>query len=104
MRILLSSRGSRVEGRGSRVEGRGGHPRRILDVKYTQILMKLSQPESFASCSAGSGAETPELTPAASKWLKAEKLREGRAANYYISAKAAEWTGQKARCIVTGDG
>jgi hypothetical protein len=63
---------------------------RILDVKYTQILMKLSQPESFASCSAGSGAETPELTPAASKWLKAEKLREGRVANYYISAKAAE--------------
>ena len=33
---------------------------RILDVKYTQILMKLSQPESFASCPAGSGAETPE--------------------------------------------
>ena len=72
---------------------------RILDVKYTQILMKLSQPESFASCPAGSGAETPELTPAAYKWLKAEKLREGRAPNYYITAKVAEWTGQKARYI-----
>jgi ATP-dependent DNA helicase RecG len=40
-----------------------------------------------------------KITPAASKSLKAEKLIEGRAPNYYISAKVAEWTEQKAHYI-----
>jgi ATP-dependent DNA helicase RecG len=40
-----------------------------------------------------------KITPAASKWLKSQKLIEGRAPNYYISAKVAEWTGQKASYI-----
>jgi len=39
------------------------------------------------------------ITPEEARHLRNEKLIEGRAPNYYISSKVADWTGQKARYI-----
>ncbi|MBV5349855.1 transcriptional regulator, partial [bacterium] len=72
---------------------------RILDVKYTQLLMKRRDLNLSQVVLLDQVQKHQKLTSAASKWLKAEKLIEGRAPNYYISAKVAEWTGQKARYI-----
>lgn len=72
---------------------------RILDVKYTQILMKRRDLNLSQVVLLDQVQKHQKLTLAASRWLKAEKLIEGRAPNYYISAKVAEWTGQKARYI-----
>ncbi|MCL2457468.1 MAG: hypothetical protein FWF31_01180 [Desulfobulbus sp.] len=72
---------------------------RILDVKYTQLLMKRRDLNLSQVVLLDQVQKRQKSTPAASKLLKTQKLIEGRAPNYYISAKAAEWTGQKARYI-----
>jgi len=72
---------------------------RILDVKYTQLLMKRRDLNLSQVVLLDLVQKHQKLTPAASKLLKAEKLIEGRAPNYYISAKVAEWAGEKARYI-----
>lgn len=72
---------------------------RILDVKYTQLLMKRRDLNLSQVVLLDQMQKHQKLTPAASKLLKGEKLIEGRAPNYYISAKVAEWTDQKARYI-----
>ena len=72
---------------------------RILDVKYTQILMKRRDLNLSQVVLLDQVQKHRKITSAASKWLKAEKLIEGRAPNYYISAKVAEWTEQKAHYI-----
>ncbi|MDD2464130.1 MAG: putative DNA binding domain-containing protein [Desulfobulbus sp.] len=72
---------------------------RILDVKYTQLLMKRHDLNLSQVVLLDQVQKHQKLTPAASKLLKAQKLIEGRAPNYFISAKVAEWTGQKARYI-----
>lgn len=72
---------------------------RILDVKYTQILMKRRDLNLSQVVLLDQVQKHQKITPAASKWLKSQKLIEGRAPNYYISAKVAEWTGQKASYI-----
>jgi len=72
---------------------------RILDVKYTQLLMKRRDLNLSQVILLDQVQKHQKLTPAASKLLKAQKLIEGRTPNYYISAEVAEWTGQKARYI-----
>lgn len=72
---------------------------RILDVKYTQLLMKRRDLNLSQVVLLDQVQKHQKLTAAASKLLKAQKLIEGRAPNYFISAKVAEWTGQKARYI-----
>lgn len=72
---------------------------RLLDEKYTQILIKrpdLTLPQVVLLDQV---QKHRKITLDASKWLRSEKLIEGRAPNYYISAKVAEWTEQKAHYI-----
>ena len=72
---------------------------RLLDEKYTQILMKRPDLTLSQVVLLDQVQKHRKITLAASKWLKSEKLIEGRAPNYYISAKVAEWTEQKAHYI-----
>lgn len=84
----------------------GEHPRvvvalsgKILDSNYTQLLMrrsdlKLGQVFLLDKVQKGQPLSTKEA-----RALREGKLIEGRAPNYYISAKVAEWTDQKARYI-----
>lgn len=84
----------------------GEHPRvmvtlsgKILDSNYTQLLMrradlKLGQVFLLDKVQKGQLISTNEA-----RALREGKLIEGRAPNYYISAKVAEWADQKARYI-----
>ena len=72
---------------------------RILDVKYTQLLMKRRDLNLSQVILLDQVQKHQKLTPAAAKLLKNEKLIEGRSPNSYSSAKVAEWIGQKARYI-----
>jgi ATP-dependent DNA helicase RecG len=84
----------------------GEHPRvmvalsgKILDSNYTQLLMrradlKLRQVFLLDKVQKGLSISGNEA-----RALREDKLIEGRAPNYYISAKVAEWTDQKARYI-----
>jgi ATP-dependent DNA helicase RecG len=72
---------------------------KILDSNYTQLLMrradlKLGQVFLLDKVQKGQSISTNEA-----RALREGKLIEGRAPNYYISAKVAEWTDQKARYI-----
>lgn len=83
-----------------------GHPRvevtisgQVLDVKYTQILMKRSDLELREVLLLDRVQKRRSLSAEAVKELKFLKLIEGRSPNYFISAKVADWTGQKASYI-----
>ncbi len=83
-----------------------GYPRvrlslsgKILDSNYTQLLMrradlKLRQVFLLDKVQKGLSISANEA-----RALREGKLIEGRAPNYFISAKVAEWTDQKARYI-----
>lgn len=76
-------------------------PGQILDAKYTQVLMKrddlpLRQVLLLDRVQKGHG-----ISPEAIKELKGLKLIEGRSPNFFVSAKVAEWTSQKAHYIRT---
>lgn len=83
-----------------------GHPRvevaiagQVLDVKYTQMLMKRSDLELHQVLLLDRVQKRRLVSPEQARELKAMKLIEGRSPNYFVSAKVAEWTGQRARYI-----
>lgn len=83
-----------------------GHPRvevtisgQILDVKYTQILMKRSDLDLREVLLLDRVQKRHTLSAEDMQELKSLKLIEGRSPNFFISAKVADWTGQKARYI-----
>lgn len=83
-----------------------GHPRvevtifgQVLDVKYTQILMKRSDLELREVLLLDRVQKRHRLSAEEVQELKYLKLIEGRSPNFFISAKVADWTGQKARYI-----
>ncbi|GAB6110771.1 RNA-binding domain-containing protein [Desulfomicrobium salsuginis] len=72
---------------------------KILDANYTQLLMsradlKLGQVFLLDKVQKGLPIASGEA-----RVLRSAKLIEGRAPNFFISAKVAEWTGQKAQYI-----
>ena len=71
----------------------------VLDVKYTQMLMKRSDLTLGQVLLLDRVQKGHALLPEQVRELKALKLIEGRSPNYFISAKVADWTGQKARYI-----
>lgn len=83
-----------------------GHPRveltisgQVLDVKYTQTLMKRSDLELRQVLLLDRVQKRRSLSTDEVRELKALKLIEGRSPNFFISARVADWTGQKARYI-----
>ena len=73
--------------------------RQVLDVNYTQILMKRPDLTLFQVMLLDKLQKRRPLTKEDVHELKSLKLIEGRSPNYFISAKVADWTGQKARYI-----
>ncbi|MEW6520600.1 MAG: RNA-binding domain-containing protein [Thermodesulfobacteriota bacterium] len=72
---------------------------KILDAKYTQVLMKRRNLTLLMVISLDRVQKHQLISQNDAKRLRREKLIEGRSPNYFISAKVAEWTGQKARYI-----
>jgi ATP-dependent DNA helicase RecG len=69
---------------------------KILDAQYTHTLMKRRDLNLTLVMLLDQVQKHQKISPDAVKWLKAEKLIEGRSPNYFISARVAEWTDQKA--------
>jgi ATP-dependent DNA helicase RecG len=85
-----------------------GHPRvelaiagQVIDVKYTQMLMKRNDLELHHVLLLDRVQKHRALSPEHARELKALKLIEGRSPNYFVSAKVADWVGQKASYIRT---
>jgi len=86
--------------------GAGAMPRvevsivgKILDAKYTQALMRRSDLDLRQVILLDRVQKMVPITKDQARKLKADKLIEGRAPKYFISAMVADWTGQKARYI-----
>ena len=86
--------------------GEGAMPRvevsivgKILDARYTQALMRRSDLDLRQVILLDRVQKMVPITQKQARKLKADKLIEGRAPKYFISAKVADWTGQKARYI-----
>lgn len=71
----------------------------ILDLKYTQVLMKRADLDLRQVLLLDRVQKRRELSRDEARELKSLKLIEGRAPNHFISAKVADWTGEKARYI-----
>lgn len=83
-----------------------GHPRvevaisgNILDVKYTQMLMRRSDLDLRQVLLLDRVQKGRVLSADEVRGLKQRKLIEGRSPNFFVSAKVAEWAGEKARYI-----
>ena len=83
-----------------------GHPRvevtilgQVLDVKYTQLLMKRADLDLRQVLLLDKVQKKRALATDDARELRALKLIEGRSPNFFVSAKVAEWTGQKASYI-----
>ena len=83
-----------------------GHPRvevsipgQVLDVKYTQILIKRSDLTLRQVLLLDRVQKEKVLSPSEARELKSLKLIEGRAPGFFVSSRVAEWTGQKASYI-----
>jgi len=83
-----------------------GYPRvevtilgQVLDVKYTQLLMKRADLDLHQVLLLDKVQKKRALDADDVRELKALKLIEGRSPNFFVSAKVAEWTGQKASYI-----
>lgn len=83
-----------------------GHPRvevaiggNILDVKYTQMLMRRSDLDLRQVLLLDRVQKGRVLSADEVRELKQRKLIEGRSPNFFVSAKVAEWAGEKARYI-----
>lgn len=72
---------------------------KILDAKYTQALMRRSDLDLRQVFLLDQVQKRQRITADEARRLKAEKLIEGRSPNYFVSAKVADWTAQKARYI-----
>ena len=73
--------------------------RQVLDAKYTKMLIKRTDLTLNQVVLLDRVQKQRSLLPEQVRELKALKLLEGRAPNYLISSKVAEWTGQKARYL-----
>jgi len=85
-----------------------GYPRvevsisgQVLDVKYTLALMKRSDLELRQVLLLDRVQKRRALSADEARELKSLSLIEGRAPNHFISAKVADWAGQKASYIRT---
>lgn len=83
-----------------------GHPRievtvpgQVLDTKYTQMLMKRNDLKLHQVVLLDRVQKRRRLSEQQARELRALKLIEGRSPSFFISAKVAEWTGQRARYI-----
>jgi ATP-dependent DNA helicase RecG len=83
-----------------------GHPRvevtilgQVLDVKYTQLLMKRADLNLRQVLLLDKVQKKRPLAADDVRELRALKLIEGRSPNFFVSAKVAEWAGQKASYI-----
>lgn len=74
-------------------------PGQLMDVKYTQILMKRKDLDLRQVFLLDRVQKRRTLQQDEARALKALKLIEGRSPNYFISAKVADWAGQKAGYI-----
>lgn len=74
-------------------------PGQVLDIKYTQLLMKRSDLELRQVLLLDSVQKKRALPAEDIRALRKLKLIEGRVPNLYVSAKVAEWAGQKANYI-----
>ena len=83
----------------SRVEGRGGHPRQDSGREVHANPDETVATRIFRKLSCWIRRRNTRTHSGSIQMAQGRKLREGRAANYYISAKVVEWTGQKARYI-----
>ncbi len=72
---------------------------KILDMKYTHALMRRSDLDLRQVMLLDRVQKGQEISREDAQRLKAEKLIEGRAPKYFISAKVAAWAAQKARYI-----
>ncbi len=72
---------------------------KIMDAKYTRILMKRPDLGLHEVLLLDRVQKNQRITRIEVKQLKVQKLIEGRSPNYYISAKVADWAGQKADYI-----
>lgn len=88
-------------------ESDAGHPRvevsipgTILDINYTRMLMQRDDLDLRQVLLLDRVQKKAGLTPQEAKTLKADKLIEGRSPNFFVSAKVAAWTGDKARYIL----
>lgn len=72
---------------------------KILDTKYTQALMHAAELDLRQVLLLDRVQKGQDLTPKEAKALRSAGLIEGRAPNYLISSKVAEWTAQKAKYI-----
>ena len=71
----------------------------VLDVKYTQLLMKRADLDLRQVLLLDKVQKKRPLAADDVRELRALKLIEGRSPNFFVSAKVAEWTGQKASYI-----
>ncbi len=74
-------------------------PGQVLDIKYTQLLMKRSDLELRQVLLLDSVQKKRALPAEDIRVLRKLTLIEGRVPNLYVSAKVAEWAGQKANYI-----
>lgn len=72
---------------------------KILDAKYTHVLMKRSDLELRDVVLLDRIQKHQKIDSKDARSLRSGKLIEGRSPNYFISARVADWTGQKARYI-----
>lgn len=72
---------------------------KILDTNYTQVLMKRADLRLDEVVLLDKVQKKIKIDAANVKRLKTSKLIEGRAPNYYVSSKVADWTSQKASYI-----
>ena len=71
----------------------------VLDMKYTQLLMKRADLNLRQVLLLDKVQKKHLLTTGDVRELKALKLIEGRSPNFFVSAKVADWAGQKASYI-----
>lgn len=71
----------------------------VLDSKYTRVLMKRSDLDLRQVMLLDRVQKKRLLSKDEARELRALKLLEGRAPNYFVSFKVAEWTSQKASYI-----
>jgi len=74
-------------------------PGRILDVKYTQLLMKRTDLDLRQVLLLDRVQKRLPLSPDEVRQLRGMRLIEGRSPNLFVSSKVAELTGQKATYI-----
>ncbi len=71
----------------------------VLDVNYTRLLMRRHDLDLQQVLLLDMVQKKKPISADSARALRADKLIEGRAPNFFVSAKVAAWTGDKARYI-----